>query len=348
MSKYIIIFVLALVTSMELQAQEVLPSCGDNCTYSKVENGTDDAGNTTYTLKIEPIDSSKVASIQDYNRWSDGGYRTDAPWWGDSSITKVEVTNGIKSIGANAFANTSSIVEAKLPEGLETIGNVAFHRSGITSIDIPSSVKSIGSWAFVTKSLEEVTGTLENVTSIDTLAFGDTALTSFVVPPNITELAHDIFTSVNPNNNKLRNPSKNLSNIYCMATLMTQCSEAVAYRGDDIQITSYDWQGGVYIVKDENGKDIYYVSADDMQKNENICSGSLSDCQVLALQARGVCADTKSCQKLVNNPVITSSGKIYASLNDLIRGHYEKKRIYTVDEANAVSGKKNSVLIKYK
>ena len=342
MKKYFVIFCTIVILSTNLHAQELL-SCGENCTYSKVANGTDENGNATYTLKIEPIDSSKPASIQDYNRWSDGGYRTDAPWWGDLSITKVDVGKGVVTIGANAFANTSSIVEAKLPEGLETIGNVAFHRSAITSIDIPNSVKSIGSWAFVTKTLEEVTGTLENITDIGTVAFADTALSSFIVPPNVTNL--DPYTFVKSNGGS---KSGNLANIYCTTALAEQCAAAIAYRGDNAQIINYDWEGGVYILKDEQGNEIYYTSSNDMKNNENICTGNLSDCQAQALQTRGLCSDKKSCQALVNSSLIAFDGRFYASLNDLIIGHHQTKRIYTIEEANEVSGKKNKVMIRYK
>jgi len=41
-------------------------------------------------------------------------------------------------------------------------------------------------------------------------------------------------------------------------------------------------------------------------------------------------------------------GKFYVSPKDIGSDNYIKKRIYTVDEANKVAGKKNSVKIKYK
>ena len=40
--------------------------------------------------------------------------------------------------------------------------------------------------------------------------------------------------------------------------------------------------------------------------------------------------------------------KWYNSLDDIQSGNYTKKRIYTVNEANSVTGKKNSVKIRYK
>ena len=58
------ILILGLLTALNANAEK-LPSCGENCTYSYVENGVDNDNNPTYTLTISPIDSSKPASIRD-------------------------------------------------------------------------------------------------------------------------------------------------------------------------------------------------------------------------------------------------------------------------------------------
>ena len=42
------------------------------------------------------------------------------------------------------------------------------------------------------------------------------------------------------------------------------------------------------------------------------------------------------------------NSRFYDSLSDIASGNYNKKRIYTVDEANTVAGKKNSFKIRYK
>ena len=48
------------------------------------------------------------------------------------------------------------------------------------------------------------------------------------------------------------------------------------------------------------------------------------------------------------NGQIKAGGKTYASLDDLASGNYIPKRIYTIDEANEVAGKVNSVKIRYR
>ncbi|MBR1915942.1 MAG: leucine-rich repeat protein, partial [Alphaproteobacteria bacterium] len=42
------------------------------------------------------------------------------------------------------------------------------------------------------------------------------------------------------------------------------------------------------------------------------------------------------------------NGKFYNSVNDMMHGNYIKKRIYTIDEANTVTGPVNRISIKYR
>ncbi len=50
----------------------------------------------------------------------------------------------------------------------------------------------------------------------------------------------------------------------------------------------------------------------------------------------------------IENGQIKAGGKFYASLDDLASGNYIPKRIYTIDEANAVAGKTNTFSIRYR
>ena len=342
MKKYVLI--LGLIASFNANAEE-LPSCGENCTYH-LENGV---------LTIEPIDSSKPAGIKNYSYFSGcsggvWGYCSTAPWAQDLSITKVEITEGITSVGDNAFAYQPSIVEVNLPDGLETIGYQGFHRTSITSIDLPDSLKEIGGWAFVTKTLQQVNGSLENVTKLYNMPFADTALSGFVVPPNITELSANTFSGNNSSYN-----AKNLTNLYCPESLMSECAAAIAYRGDDAEVKGYAFDGGVYVIGDD-----YYLSSDDMKKGDTassaeekaqyVCAGTLNHCKKQALISRGICQDA-DCDALVasdGNYMLKYNGKTYQSINDLLKGNYDVRRIYTVEEANFVAGKVNSVKIRYR
>ena len=348
------VFIFGLVLSFNALAD--VPSCGDNCTYTYIQNGVDDDNNPTYTLTISPIDASKPAEIKDYYLSCDGGCHTDAPWQSDTSITKLDIKEGITSVG-KAFTYMPSITEISLPNGLEKIGNLAFHRTGITSIDLPDSLKEIGAAAFVTKTLEQVNGNLENLMTMADRVFVDTALTDFVVPVNLKFLPEDTFKGIDVWPTYI---SHNLTNLYCPESLMSECAAAIAYRSEDAQVTSYDYKGGVYIIKDDEGNETYYLSGDNMKngqkasdedKGQYVCADTLSNCKKQALISRGVCSGS-DCDALVaadNGGYLLKVGsKTYQNINALLKGDYDRRRIYTIEEANFVAGDKNRVSITYR
>ena len=340
MKKWVLL--LGAVLPFCLNAQSISSgSCGENCQYTVEDD----------TISFAPIDSSKPATIQNYDHSCRNcpitftGCCSTAPWFSNSNITKVDIKDGIVGVGDNAFAYQPSIAEVNLPEGLQTIGYQAMHRTGITSIDLPSSLTEIGGWAFVTKSLTQVNGSMENVTKLDDMPFADTALTDFVMPPNITDFTLDIFMGHNPGYK-----SNNLTNLYCPEALAAQCAEAIAYRGEDAQVTSYDYKGGVYVIKDEDGNETYYLSGDNM-KNGQMCEETLSNCKKEALINRGICSGS-DCDAFVaadNGGYLLKVGsKTYQNINALLKGDYDRRRIYTIEEANFVAGDKNRVSITYR
>ena len=66
-----------------------------------------------------------------------------------NAIQKVELGDGVTSIGSFAFYNCSSLSSITIPSGVTSIGNYAFYNcSSLSSITIPDSVTSIGSKTF--------------------------------------------------------------------------------------------------------------------------------------------------------------------------------------------------------
>ncbi len=103
--------------------------------------------------------------------------------WGESipenafshltSLTDVELPNGLKSIGKNAFSYCD-LRDVIVPEGVESICNAAFaSNTNLETIDLPESVINIGDSAF---------------------AFCD-ALKSITIPQNVEELGEGLFTN---------------------------------------------------------------------------------------------------------------------------------------------------------
>ena len=79
-------------------------------------------------------------------------YITTAPWRDYyNSIKRVIITQGVTSIGDNAFVGCGALTDVTIPEGVTSIGKRAFwawHQSSLTSITIPSSLTNIGADAF--------------------------------------------------------------------------------------------------------------------------------------------------------------------------------------------------------
>jgi len=127
-------------------------TCGDNCCWELTQNGGT-SENPTYELTI-----SGTGDMANY-------YWGNIPWQNQiDSITSVQVSNGITSIGRNAFAGTG-LTSITIPNSVTSIGDYAFERAlSLTSITIPDSVTSIGYGAF------EVASSLTSITIPDTAA----------------------------------------------------------------------------------------------------------------------------------------------------------------------------------
>ena len=69
----------------------------------------------------------------------------------DGRVQEIDFESGskLKNIQVSTFLGQSMLTKINLPDGLETIGEAAFynHNAAMT-VDIPASVKSIGDWAF--------------------------------------------------------------------------------------------------------------------------------------------------------------------------------------------------------
>ncbi|MDO5521664.1 MAG: leucine-rich repeat domain-containing protein [bacterium] len=63
-------------------------------------------------------------------------------------ITKLEVPDSIVEIAPHAFEGISSLQEVMLHEGLQTLGDYAFHRTSIAKAKLPSTVKDLGICCF--------------------------------------------------------------------------------------------------------------------------------------------------------------------------------------------------------
>ena len=109
-----------------------------------------------------------------------------APWKQNCSsvVKKVNISEGVTSIGSYAFFGCSSLESVSIPEKVSSIGRSAFRScSNLINVTIPSNVKKIGDYCFsVCKSLTNLT-ILEGVESIGNSAFSSCGMLKRVVIP---------------------------------------------------------------------------------------------------------------------------------------------------------------------
>ena len=154
-----------------------------------------------------------VAAIDDYYQ-----YNTNVQ--GIRHISYVEIKDGVKNIGNNAFKNHTGLSEVTIPssvisignyafygcnrifyeitltEGVETIGKYAFADcSELRRVDVPSTVKSIGEYAFMSCSNLLVVSVPEGVTSIGSGTFaGCSSLENIIIPESVTTIGQNAFS----------------------------------------------------------------------------------------------------------------------------------------------------------
>ena len=69
---------------------------------------------------------------------------------GCTSLTNVDLPEGLKSIEFGAFSDCTSLTNVDLPESLKSIGSYAFHNcTSLSLVAIPASVTEIGETAFL-------------------------------------------------------------------------------------------------------------------------------------------------------------------------------------------------------
>uniref|UniRef100_UPI00286F054A leucine-rich repeat protein n=1 Tax=Anaerosporobacter sp. TaxID=1872529 RepID=UPI00286F054A len=112
-------------------------------------------------------------------------------------LEEVIIPESVTSIESNAFAGCSSLEEVTIPESVTSIGEEAFYEcSSLREVTIPESVTSIGEAAFYQcSSLRKVT-IPEGVTSIEpSTFFWCSSLEEIEIPEGVTSIGSGAFRS---------------------------------------------------------------------------------------------------------------------------------------------------------
>lgn len=123
---------------------------------------SEDATNYTHDLTLGDAwdydERTKTLTIKGNGPMADYTSSPDAPWSANrGDITTAEISDGVTTIGQNAFYQHTNLESVSIPSTVTSIGEFAFSLSGLTSVDIPSTVTSIGDCAFKESGLQSIT-----------------------------------------------------------------------------------------------------------------------------------------------------------------------------------------------
>ena len=268
-----------------------------------------DAGNQTMTVYGTKESGSTAATVPSAAFYSFQTDRSTLP----GGVTSLK-TSGNVDIREYAFYSASGLTSIDLT-GVKTIEYAAFYgATGLTSANL-TGVQIIEDEAF-----EGATGlTSVDLTGVKTIreyAFeGATGLTS-VDLTGVQSIGYMAFYD-----------ATNLTSIVISDSLLD----------DDGNILGWEEESGDYTGIDATAFQNTGLSTIYCPKGKT-CGNSFEEVGTLKTIPYSI----------DENGQIKAGGKTYASLDDLASGNHIVKRIYTIDEANAVAGKKNRVSIKYR
>ena len=115
------------------------------------------------------------------------------PIMGDNAVTKVNIPEGVKIIGEDAFWACSNLKEITLPSTITSIESGAFFNTSISGFNYPQNIDNIPASAFYGTKLKEFS-VPDNVTEIDDCAFYNcTDLKKITIPEFVTYIGNDVF-----------------------------------------------------------------------------------------------------------------------------------------------------------
>ena len=274
-----------------------------------------------------------------------------SPYWRTvipSTVTSLDFTGNISSIGSSAFNETTSLTSINL-SGIQQIGNSAFWGAHELSDLNLTGVQSIGGGAFQSSGLSSVD--LTGVTSVGYYAFVGSYVNSVVFPASFFDEQGKLKSDIS------EGAFGSGTTYYCPQGV--QCkSTAIRYTQDE--------ETGVYTVGDKmyaSALDLTHRACTGTWSNSNKtctndpieCTTGLRDCQIRALTYQGdKCKTSTECGNLIDMvsdsnyacDSITACSN-YARTNNLSLTNLSSslsgtgsatgsgKRIYTVEEARA-------------
>ena len=162
-----------------------------------VASGTCGANGDNLTWTLDDTGTLAISGFGEMYDYGEGS----SPWreYG-LSISTVELSDKMTTIGANAFFGCENLESISIPSAVTRIGEEAFYFCySLKIITIPNNVTTIGLDAFYyCKSLESIT-IPDSVTSIGDYAFANCyRLQRIVIPESVSTFGSSIFGNCYP------------------------------------------------------------------------------------------------------------------------------------------------------
>ncbi len=246
---------------------------------------------------------------------------------------KYIIEDGVLTISPIDFSQSASIQSYIHCDDFDCYNDAPWYDSGVSKIIVSDGISSIGDGAFFRMHSVTSVELPEGLESIGNSSFEATNITNIDLPSTLTSLGVYAFAY------------SQLENINNIPEGITE----LPYRAFcNTQIENFTVPSTVTIVSPNafGGEDDDHSSA--LIKNL-YCSEAVADQCAAATQWK------KDLGKEINIITYKKDGnKIfyknhwYNNASDILSGDYNKKRIYTIDEANVVAGKTNTVSIRYR
>ncbi len=177
-------------TEDEWNAKKMVENTGVN--FAIIEGTCGDNLNWTLDIVTGNLDIVGTGDMYDHFSFFENKHFKDEF---RSDILTVTMSDGVTSVGDNAFYGCASLTSITIPDGVTSIGVSAFDGcASLASITIPDSVTSIGDSAFDGCTALENINISDSVTIIGVCVFeGCTSLKNIIVPDGVASIGDWAF-----------------------------------------------------------------------------------------------------------------------------------------------------------
>ena len=248
---------------------------------------------------------------------SGGNWGTNCTWEYDTETHTLTVS-GTGKLSGGLGSQTDE-------NGKTTYFNAApwaEYAKDIKNAVINEGIEQIGSYTFYMTNLEHVS-IPQSVTVINGQSFQYSRLKEVNLPQNLTTIGHAAFNETD------------IESFVIPASFRGSASHIFGSRNLKNITIEGNADFSKVMLQDANLTKLTGIYCD--TSNEN-CRNLLDDEQIGG--------KIKFYEKFGDQYLF--EGKFYTSLDDIAERKYDRKRIYTIDEANRVTGQKNRVSIKYR